>query len=219
MRSRLTMNSWLVLLLTLSFLVFPSNSPENPLLGRGGAERQRSRSDSGRVAPGWFVPAFKNPLKSPLIQGRTVFSSNVAPQRGMKNSPKNEIQFVDVASEAGVQPTIHNGGPEKKWIPEANGTGAAWLDYDNDGRLDLLIVNGSSMDALPGIVSGQCPSAQEGWGFSLSKPGGRPFPRRYSRGPVDEFVLGHRSQRRRLRQRWRYRRPHHKHRGGSSLSK
>ena len=79
----------------------------------------------------------------------------------MKNSQRNEIQFVDVASEAGVQPTIHNGGPEKKWIPEANGTGAAWLDYDNDGRLDLLIVNGSTMDALPGIVSGSPPQPRK----------------------------------------------------------
>jgi enediyne biosynthesis protein E4 len=85
----------------------------------------------------------------------------VLPQRRMKNSHKNEIQFVDVASEAGVQPTIHNGGPEKQWIPEANGTGAAWLDYDNDGWLDLLIANGSSMDALPSIVSGSAPQPRK----------------------------------------------------------
>ena len=34
---------------------------------------------------GGSVPAFKPP-KSPLVQGGTLFSSNVAPQRGMKNS-------------------------------------------------------------------------------------------------------------------------------------
>jgi len=66
-----------------------------------------------------------------------------------------EIRFANVAAEAGIQPEIHCGGPEKKWIPEANGTGAAWLDYDNDGRLDLLIVNGSTMERLRHIVSGE----------------------------------------------------------------
>jgi putative nucleotidyltransferase-like protein len=60
---------------------FFSFSPENPLLGRGGAERQRSLS----AGVGLF-PRSKTPLKSPLIQGETVFSSNVVPQRGMKNS-------------------------------------------------------------------------------------------------------------------------------------
>ena len=175
MRPRLPILSWLFLLLALSFLVFSSNSPENPLLGRSGAERQRSHSDSGRVAPGWFVPAFQNPLKSPLIQGGTVFSSNVAPQHDMKNSPKNGIQFVDVAFDAGVQPTIHNGGPDKKWIPEANGTGAAWLDYDNDGRLDLLIVNGTTMDELPGIVSGNAPRPRKDGVFLYQNLGGSRF--------------------------------------------
>jgi hypothetical protein len=156
MRLRLPIFFWLVLLLILSFLVFSSNSPENPLLGGGEGLRSLHRSAS----VGLFARS-KTPLKSPLIQGGTVFSSNVVPQRGMKDSQRNEIQFVDVAAEAGVQPTIHNGGPEKKWIPEANGTGAAWLDYDNDGRLDLLIVNGSTMDALPGIVSGTPPRPKQ----------------------------------------------------------
>jgi hypothetical protein len=78
----------------------------------------------------------------------------------MKDPQENGIQFVDVASEAGIQPTIHNGGPEKRWIPEANGTGAAWLDYDNDGRMDLLIVNGSSLEQLQRIVTGQSTEPQ-----------------------------------------------------------
>jgi len=72
-----------------------------------------------------------------------------------------EIRFANVAAAAGVQLAIHTGGPEKIWIPEANGTGAAWLDYDNDGRLDLLIVNGSTMDALRDIISGSASRPQK----------------------------------------------------------
>jgi hypothetical protein len=52
-------------------------------------------------------------------------------------------------------------GTDKPWIPEANGSGAAWLDYDNDGWMDLLIVNGSGMDELRKIVSGSAPQPQK----------------------------------------------------------
>ena len=55
------------------------------------------------------------------------------------------LQFKEVADAAGVRAEMRCGGPEKRWIPEANGSGVAWLDYDNDGRMDLLIVNGSDM--------------------------------------------------------------------------
>src|SRR6266404_975764 len=67
------------------------------------------------------------------------------------------IEFADVAQRAGIRAELRCGGPEKHWIPEANGTGAAWLDYDNDGLMDLLIVNGSSMEQLRRIVAGHVP--------------------------------------------------------------
>jgi hypothetical protein len=42
------------------------------------------------------------------------------------------------------------GTPEKKFIIEANGSGVGLLDYDNDGWLDIYLVNGSTYDAVSG---------------------------------------------------------------------
>ncbi len=83
--------------------------------------------------------------------------------------------FRDVAASAGINAQIRCGGPEKKWIPEANGSGVAWLDYDNDGLMDLLIVNGSSMRDLRLIASGTIPPAQPGSLYLYRNLGGGHF--------------------------------------------
>ena len=73
-----------------------------------------------------------------------------------------KLQFTEVAEAAGIHANMRSGGPEKRWIPEANGSGAAWLDYDNDGWMDLLIVNGGNMEQLRKAVTGERPGTAEG---------------------------------------------------------
>lgn len=72
------------------------------------------------------------------------------------------LRFTNIADGAGLRAVMRCGGPEKRWIPEANGSGVAWLDYDNDGRQDLLIVNGGSMLQLRETLAGKTPAAVPG---------------------------------------------------------
>lgn len=58
--------------------------------------------------------------------------------------PSGEIEFTDVTAEAGIRFKHNSGAFGKKYLPETIGAGAAFLDYNNDGWQDILLVN--SMD-------------------------------------------------------------------------
>jgi len=61
------------------------------------------------------------------------------------------VLFKDIAETAGLATWKHTmGTPEKHFIIETNGSGVGLLDYDNDGWLDIYLVNGSTADALSG---------------------------------------------------------------------
>ncbi|MEE3259453.1 MAG: CRTAC1 family protein [Candidatus Latescibacterota bacterium] len=55
-------------------------------------------------------------------------------------------RFVDVAAELGLSKVHTGGGPEKEYIVEAKGGGAAVLDFDDDGDLDIYWINGAPLD-------------------------------------------------------------------------
>ncbi len=66
------------------------------------------------------------------------------------------VQFVDVARPAGLTHTVYYGGVDQvKYIVEANGCGVAFYDYDNDGWLDIFVLNGTRLEGFP---SGQQPT-------------------------------------------------------------
>ena len=65
------------------------------------------------------------------------------------------VQFVDITAEAGITFKHINGASDRKFYLETMGSGAAFLDYDNDGDLDLYIVNGAP---LPGFETSDLPT-------------------------------------------------------------
>jgi hypothetical protein len=71
--------------------------------------------------------------------------------RATRTSPSAPLQkavattgtrFEDVTRAAGIHFVHYNGSFGKKWLPETMGPGVAFIDYDNDGWQDILIVNG-----------------------------------------------------------------------------
>ena len=55
--------------------------------------------------------------------------------------------FTNAAREAGLTAVTVFGGKEtNKYLLETTGCGAAFLDYDNDGRLDVFLVNGTTLE-------------------------------------------------------------------------
>src|SRR6201993_1959706 len=58
--------------------------------------------------------------------------------------------FTDVAKEAGLHmPVIYGGVDSKKYIMEANGCGCAFIDYDNDGWMDIFLLSGTRLEGNP----------------------------------------------------------------------
>jgi hypothetical protein len=66
--------------------------------------------------------------------------------------PSGPIEFTDVTAQAGIHFKHNTGAFGKKYLPETMGSGACFLDYDNDGWQDILLIN--SMD-WPGHQTGK----------------------------------------------------------------
>jgi len=67
------------------------------------------------------------------------------------------LQFVDVIHQSGVNiETIYGGVGSNKYLLETTGCGLAWYDYDNDGWLDLFLVNGWRLEGFPAGQDPHC---------------------------------------------------------------
>src|SRR6266568_2597446 len=108
----------------------------------GQQSQQPSNQDKKQsgVATGAAHAAIKDSQSRPITAGGFVDDAPVV--------------FIDVTKQAGLDKFHHRSGtPRKATILETMGSGVALLDYDNDGWLDIYLLNGSTVAAMKGQES------------------------------------------------------------------
>jgi hypothetical protein len=104
---------------------------------------------------------------------------------GQTQSPDSTPHFKDISASAGLS-VAHISTPEKRYMIESMSGGVGFIDCDNDGRLDIIAVNGSSVDRFktggdllitlyhqePGLrfkdVTAGAGLARKGWGMGIA---------------------------------------------------
>ena len=71
-----------------------------------------------------------------------------ASSRNWKFSPPTTpVEFVDIAARAGITFKHDNAASPQKYLIETMGAGCGWIDYDQNGLLDLYLVNSAATKA------------------------------------------------------------------------
>jgi hypothetical protein len=68
----------------------------------------------------------------------------VSPILRSTSQPRGPVTFVDVARSAGITFQHDNAASTEKYLIETMGSGCGWIDYDQNGLLDLYLVNGAA---------------------------------------------------------------------------
>jgi len=84
-----------------------------------------------------------------LAQGVSTHKAKPVARPAPSGRPFNG-HFVNVAAAAGLTaPTIYGGVESKKYILESTGCGCAFIDYDNDGWMDIFLLSGTRIEGAP----------------------------------------------------------------------
>jgi enediyne biosynthesis protein E4 len=93
--------------------------------------------------------AFVVSAEEAFAQGVAVHKAKPIARPAPSGRPFN-AHFVDVAAAAGLrEPTIYGGVETNKYILESTGCGCAFLDFDNDGWMDIFLLCGTRLDRVP----------------------------------------------------------------------
>src|SRR5260370_8693836 len=84
-----------------------------------------------------------------LAQGMGGHAAKPMARQAPSGRPFN-AHFVDIAAAAGLHdPTFYGGEKINKYILESHGCGCAFIDYDNDGWMDLFLLSGTPLGRAP----------------------------------------------------------------------
>ncbi|HEY2859723.1 MAG TPA: CRTAC1 family protein [Terracidiphilus sp.] len=105
----------------------PAQQPAKPGMGQSG------------IAGGLGAAPVYDAQKRPITAG------------GFVKPGEAPVVFEDITKKAGLSGWIHKMGvPNKDFIVETNGSGVCLIDYNNDGWLDIYLVNGATFNSLDG---------------------------------------------------------------------
>jgi enediyne biosynthesis protein E4 len=79
--------------------------------------------------------------------GACAILTGAAAQHASKPEPPATVRFTDIRKAAGIAFVQDSTETDEKYYLETMGTGAAWIDYDQDGLLDLYLVQSAATDA------------------------------------------------------------------------
>jgi enediyne biosynthesis protein E4 len=99
------------------------------------------------------IGAMGIPVAQALAQG--VSSRGIKPQpRGKLSGLPFHAHYTDVAEQAGLRaPLIYGPADHKDYIIETVGCGCAFIDYDNDGWIDIFVLSGTRLEDPPAGAS------------------------------------------------------------------
>ena len=63
------------------------------------------------------------------------------------SAAETKLRFTDQTQQAGIQFIHTNGASDEKYLPETMGAGGLFFDYDNDGHLDIYLVNSGNLNS------------------------------------------------------------------------
>ena len=105
------------------------------------------------LLPGAFVAQTPAPRQQESAGGVSTGAARVYTSRRTAGitDPKAPVVFEDITARTAMSNFKHrSGGPNKDYILEVPGSGVAIFDYDNDGRPDVYLLNGSTFAAFQG---------------------------------------------------------------------
>src|SRR5258707_425094 len=170
-------SNWLAAFFTSLFLVLlfaPAAFEQQAWTSNPQSPQAPASTKPSGMSTGGAYPPVKDAKSRPITAGGFVDGAPVI--------------FADITKQSGLDKFHHrSGSPEKSTILDAPGSGVALLDYDNDGWLDIYLVNGSTVAAMKGAepapraalfhnnhdgtftdVAEKAGVANERWGFAVA---------------------------------------------------
>jgi len=100
----------------------------------------------GENSKGALGPKFKAVLILIAVIGLTIHLEAPDGQALRIEDRRITVRFTDVRAAAGISFLQDGTQTEEKYYLETMGTGVAWIDYDQDGLMDLFFVQSAATD-------------------------------------------------------------------------